>query len=564
MKYKKIFSVIMALAGIVSMTSCEDMMDLRSESMVFDEDHHLSSANDSLYSAMGIMGQLQKLGERYVLFGELRGDLVSVAPTAPVDYQNVSNFDKTTGGEVYGSKRDYYNVINNCNVALQRMDTTIREHSTSVMLPEYAAIHTFRAWTMLQVALAYGSVCYYEEPVLTVEDVEKDVPQVKLDELVGLLISDLEPFAGVNTPNYGTVDGLNSVNFFIRPDLLLGDLYLYNGNYEMAAAMYYNVMYDRAYNLGYGYGNTWTSSVRSAWSINHTNTYLYEMISEIPYASDAKRYHPNLVNLTYNTVPALLPATWYINEMNAMTHFHIDRVGINTITGYLEGDLRGMLIDREGNYAYSSFGYMPTGLTTTPLIMKYFANGTEYSTVSNPSNEMYGASSGAVLTREVALYRIPHLYLRYAEAANRAGKPSLAFATIKYGLRNEVMTDSLLVDQRELADGATWTNFTDSRFDGNYGTAMRGRGLGMPIDNESYIIPELPTRQDSIEWVEDRILEELAAETAFEGNRFFDLLRISRHRPAHPAYFARKVSRRFDNPASIEQRLSDINNLWIK
>lgn len=197
------------------------------------------------------------------------------------------------------------------------------------------------------------------------------------------------------------------------------------------------------------------------------------------------------------------------------------------------------------------------------MIMKFFANGVEYSTVSNPANEMFGHESAPVLTREVALYRIPHLYLRYAEAVNRAGKPTLAFAALKYGLRGEVLDDDLKVNPAELADGVPWTNFNDPKFDGNYGSAMRGRGLGIAIDSESFIIPQFETKLDSIDWVEERILEELAAETAFEGNRFFDLLRISRHRAAHPAFFAKKVSRRFDNPASVEARLSDINNLWI-
>ena len=71
-------------------------------------------------------------------------------------------------------------------------------------------------------------------------------------------------------------------------------------------------------------------------------------------------------------------------------------------------------------------------------------------------------------------------------------------------------------------------------------------------------------KSDFLEWVEERILEEMAAETAFEGNRFFDLLRISKHRANHPQFIATKIGRRFDNPAEIESRLKDINNLWIK
>ena len=195
--------------------------------------------------------------------------------------------------------------------------------------------------------------------------------------------------------------------------------------------------------------------------------------------------------------------------------------------------------------------------------MKYLTNGTSYSSVSNPGNPLL-AETSAVLTRSIALARNPHLYLRYAEAVNRAGKPTLAFAVLKYGLRAEILDDETKVDPAELADGVEWTNFADQKYNSNYGTAMRGRGLGIGIEQTSYVIPEGLDKDAVTEWVEERILEEMAAETAFEGNRCFDLLRISRHRADHPAFMARQIARRFDNPARIEAKLADISNVWVR
>lgn len=565
MKFTRIFPVFILAAAAAGAVSCQDMLDVESGSYVFDEDHKLDSANDSLYSAVGILSCMQSLGERYVLLGELRADLVSVPSTAPVDLQNLSSFRPLADSDAFGSRRDFYTVINNCNVALARMDTTITERGTQVMIPEYAAIRTMRAWTMLQAALAYGSVCYITEPVLDLEAAEKSYSPVGLDELVGRLIADLEPYAAYNVPNYGSIDGLSSHQFFMRPALLLGDLYLYNGDYARAAAMYYYVINEESYNIEYTRGNLWVSSVRAEFTLNHINTYQTELVTGIPYASDAKKYHPNLVNLTYNTTAAVLPAPWFVDKMNTTSHFHIDQLGSTNISGYFEGDLRGMLIDRDGVTDYSSFGYLPVGMSSNEyLITKYFANGEQYTSVTNPSNSMYEKGDPVVITRSVAVCRIPHVYLRYAEAVNRAGKPTLAFAVLKYGLRGEVLEDPTKVDPAELADNVEWTNFYDSRFTNNYGTAMRGRGLGIAIEETDFVIPEFENVSDTIEWVEDAILDEMAAETCFEGNRFFDLLRISRHRAGHPAYFASKVARRFDNPSEAASRLSDMNNLWIK
>ena len=54
MKLKYIIpAAMLAMASVF--TSCEDMMDLKSDSYVYGEDNKLDSANDSLYSAMGIL-----------------------------------------------------------------------------------------------------------------------------------------------------------------------------------------------------------------------------------------------------------------------------------------------------------------------------------------------------------------------------------------------------------------------------------------------------------------------------------------------------------------------------
>jgi hypothetical protein len=53
-------------------------------------------------------------------------------------------------------------------------------------------------------------------------------------------------------------------------------------------------------------------------------------------------------------------------------------------------------------------------------------------------------------------------------------------------------------------------------------------------------------KSDSILFVENSISDELALETALEGNRFHDLMRISRHRN-DPTYLAKKVAAKHPN-----------------
>lgn len=575
---KKIYSLMAAAVLTAGFTSCEDAFDTDTTTFRYENGTMIKTESGSFYSAMGILNQLQALGERYVLLGELRGDLVNVTPDADFSLREVSEFD-ISPDNVFLSTRDYYAVINNCNYALDRIDTEVELHGTKVLLPDYVAILTMRNWTYLQMALNFGSVKYITKPLLSFDQTLEQFPSVSLDQLVPMLIADLLPYAEIETPNYGGIDGYDSGNFFIQPKLLLGDLYLYNNEYDNAAQMYYSYIERSHINYAYGSGNRWVTSSMDAASIGHTTSYSNEIISMIPYSSDAREYHPNLVNLTYNTRPSIIPATWWTNEMEDIEHYHVDNMSSNVITGFLQGDLRGNIVYRGGRRESSStYGNFSTGNNSTAtMIAKFYHNADAYSSITSPGNEMFGTDNSPRLLRRVAINRIPHVYLRFAEAANRAGKPTLAFAVLKYGLNRQYMTqgqptgddddtvvkETPVINPEELADGKTWTNFAVLDLD-NYGSAMRGRGLGIRLEGSGYVIPELATRNDSIDFVENEIVREMAAETAFEGNRFFDLLRVSHHRADHPAYFAEKVSARFENPAEARARLSNSNNWWIK
>lgn len=576
---KKIYSIL-AVAAIAAtgFTSCEDMMDTDTTTYRYENGVKFDTPADSLYSALGILTQLQAIGERYVLFGELRGDLVSVTDEADFSLREISEFNLSPDNE-YLSMRDYYSVINNCNYALARIDTMTMVNTLQVLLPEYAAIRTMRAWTYLQMGLNFGTVKYITEPILSLEESLRDFPSVGLDELVPKLIADMAPFANHDLPYYGNIDGLNSNTLFVQPRLLLGDLYLYNNEYENAAAMYYSYIEKTRTAITSGNGNAWQSSSQDGANVNNLQAYRNEAVSSIMYSSEAREYHPNLVNLTYNTLPSMVPAAWWVEEMNDIAHYHVDNLSNNVITGYLQGDLRGMLRFRGGLREQSSaFGNESTGVNAKScLITKFINNADSYSSITSPDNDMF-ADRAPSLIRMVVTCRVPHVYLRYAEAVNRAGKPTLAFAVLKYGLNREYMTlgqptgdddadaaitDTPVIDPAELADGKPWTNFAVLDLPNN-GTAMRGRGLGIRLDGSGYVIPGFETAEETIEFVENEILREMAAETAFEGNRFFDLLRVSHHRADHPALLADKIAARAADPDAMRARLRDSNNWWIK
>lgn len=568
----KIYHIISAFAAgallAITATSCEDMMDTDTDTHRFDQGLSLDNAADSLYSVMGILSQMQKIGERYVLLGELRGDLVSVTTDAPYAMQEVANFEVAADNE-YLSQRDYYAIINNCNFALQRLDTEVTLNNDRVLLREAVAIRTLRDWTLLQMGLNFGSAKFITEPLLSLEQTLAQWPDIPLDNLVPQLIADLQPYVAIETPDYGNIDGLESRLFFVQPRLLLADLHLYNNDYTEAAQLYYSYIENTRITIDFNRANNWNNTSMDAASLNFTDTYTSqnEVLTTIPYSSDAKEIHPNLVNLTYNTLPAAVPATWWADEMAAASFYFTRNLNDNVISGVLQGDLRGKVTYRGTiGEAPISFGQVKTGINSKAnLITKFYNNSSENSTILATDNQLFADNPSLQrIVRQVPLYRTPHVYLRYAEAVNRAGKPTLAFAVLKCGLNAETLAEtSTAVDPEELADQAAWTNFATLNLD-NRGTAMRGRGAGIRLAGCGYDIPDGLTADEKIEYVEEEILREMAAETAFEGNRFFDLLRISRHRADHPALFIDHVAARAANPEAIRSRLANAANWWIK
>jgi hypothetical protein len=548
---KRIYVKYLLLAMAFVMASCSDMLDTESDNIAYEEEHQLNNPNDSIYSVMGVLAKMQNLADRIVIYGELRGDLmVHDKANASTDIQAIGQFTSTESN-VYAGKRDFYDVINNCNYIIAHMDTTITEGQTKVMVSEFAQVKTLRAWTYLQMALIFGQVTYYTQPLTSMADSVNIGTKMGLEDLIPALIEDIEPYADVRPLNYGSVDSWNSAEFFVPTRMLLGDLYLCVNNYAKAAENYYTYIYNMGLTVSSGYANTWDSPQRDAVFPYHFNAYRNEVITRIVFDGQLKSKHSQLLKLTYSETPSLLPAPSFVTEMNSRTHFHTDNNA--GISRYFDGDLRGMgTFGRGGTFA-DAFGPVSVSKNSArqTLITKFF-------------NNLNGAVTEQLQNRpltSLAVYRPSLAYLRYAEAINRMGKPTMAFAVLKYGLNHDVVNDTLKVDSNEVKSLPFYMNFNDERFNYNVGTASRGCGMGISFDTDRYIIP---AEVDTTTYVEDAILQEMAAETCFEGNRFFDLFCIARHRGDFPGFMAEKVASKFDDPKAMLSKLLNADNWFVK
>ncbi|MCK9208642.1 MAG: RagB/SusD family nutrient uptake outer membrane protein, partial [Salinivirgaceae bacterium] len=501
------------------------------------------------YSLVGIFSQLEKLAEPYVLLGELRADLMDVTSIADPDLIEIYNHDISKNNP-YNNISDYYAVINNCNYLIKTIDTSLILKAEKVMYKEFAQAKAIRAWTYLQMALNYGKVKYYDDPILYINQADNYV-EYSWEQLLPVLISDLEPWKSIEEPGGFSLgaDLLSSSTSYIPIRFLLGDLYLWNGEYEMAAIEYHALMSENEYKVN--------STYRSLWNVDN-NVFVSRLEDDTDWLKQFDLKSDAIISLIASSTESekgapLDSISWYYPEIvvseNAIKNWE-NQVYYYKSNVMIEGDLRGDL----GSYMAtpnSFFGDIDMSEVSQNNVITKFHLLTEES------------------AKAVTIYRTTLLYLRYAEAVNRSGKPNLALAVLKNGMNaTNMATDSIVPPNEKYSNYSNsvgtyyeFVNFDDIAFDYNIGIHALGCG-NIRLSNE-YKIPDLNSKTDSIEWVEYKIIEELALETAFEGNRFHDLMRVS-FRRGNPTYLADKVSEKYQsNKEAIRSKLTDTNNWFL-
>ena len=244
MKKNLIYTVTFLLCGAFFFSSCEDMLNVESNRVEYEFDDW--TFNDSVYSVLGILKSVQKVGDRHILLNELRGDLLATNNKTLDDVLDISNYEFDTENNQYLDVKDYFSIINNCNVFLARVDTTLEYDNRRLMLREYVAAKSVRAWTYLQLIKNHAYVPYFTEPVLTHSKAEEIMSAAPTDHItvINNLIEDLARFQNPSIyqmplweiPNF--VDKSMTGKLFMPIRVLLGDLYLWRASLKAETTSY--------------------------------------------------------------------------------------------------------------------------------------------------------------------------------------------------------------------------------------------------------------------------------------------------------------------------------------
>ncbi len=543
------------------LSSCSDMLSTESEMVEFERDNTLNHPTDSVYSVLGIIGKMQVIADRTVLLGEVRADLMETTEAASADLKRLANFNLSEDNK-YNAVSDYYAVINNCNYYLAYVDTALQRRGRNIFQYEYAAVKAFRAWTYLQLAQIYGAVPLVLTPVMTEMEAQKAMEQEKkgIMDICQYFIKDLTPYAEVDLPRFGDINGMESQRFFIPMRALLGDLCLWAGQYQEAARWYHNYLTEKKNPILLNYSNriTWPSVsefVRPIDSYSVTGT--TEVLSFIP-----------MEQRVFDGVVSDLSNVFNSTEENR-NYFQLTP---SIAMHQLSAD-QTFCIENRTNTQIDTIYVPKKGLNQEILVgdLRFYSNY-KTSSVTRDSYSEYNADYQTIqkITRSyVPTYRRTMVYLRYAEALNRAGLPQSAFSVLKYGLCQENIVS--YVDSLERDKAGELIAFDANVFTKENTIGIHSMGSGDSQINAYYTLPmpsaPLASKQDTINYqiplVEDMIINEMALEGAFEGYRFYDLMRIALRRN-DPNYLAAPISQRMGiRDENIYSLLMDTKNWYL-
>lgn len=555
----KIKFTFFAAVVVLTTSSCKKLIEVEPKTTV-------SAANmyrnvfDADAAVIGIYGKVMKLAKPYLLLNELRGDLMDITANADVNLRQLSEHTATVNNP-YIDPQPFYEVIVNCNDVLANFKNM---YAASKLKQEefnqrYSDVGAIRSWVYLQLGIHYGNIPYVTNPVAQVNDLKiaANFPMLSLPVLIDSLTAFTEtlPYTEdypVGTTLLTTVDGYSTQKFFINKNILLGDLYLWKGQYDKAADRYKRVM-DIFGPVTTGVGEQFFNQYRISSFSNSSITYArildfssltytpgwrylferpqadnefnWEMIWSLPFDKNFAPENPYIDLFSPNGGSYLLqPAQQAIDNWNSQTQVYTFAANTATAAEVLRD-----------NFPFDSRGTLTYRLINgKPVIMKYLFN---YLGTNNLPINTFSKPGKWFLTRAATLH------LHYAEAANRAGKYRLAHAIVNKGINyhyDPLPGGSRIGDVTNMQQTfLPWPYDFDAR-EGD-GPAFRNtwyRNVG--IRGRAGLKPVTLPTTDSVTNVENMIIAEDALELAYEGQRWSDLLRVA-IRQNNPAFIADKV-----------------------
>lgn len=493
----KLYQLIVLIAVVFAGFSCSDKFFNEQAGERITPDEYYKSTIDAENSLGGAIIPLQGVMPNQIMIDGLRSDMMTVTNRADA-YLVAINNQSFTLDNPYIDASDYYKVIVNVNEALANLDKVAendRKFDPYILHYFKGALVGLRCWTYLNLVKIYGEAALIPDNMAALP---AGMNQTFLSKsvMIDTLINQITPYIYDNVASAKYVEV--EIGGYPNSKAVLGELYLEKNNYANASK-YLKMALESYKNLPARYKVDKTYTKDNWGGIFFYSEYgTSENISVMPYNSNEGQVNPLAKWMLYSDMYMVKP-----------TQVLIDSFKTQIPTSGEPGDFyRGQGVTYD------------TTATGEPYISKYALDIAEpYST-------------------DIIISRATDLHLLLAEALNRMGDSKTALILLNAGFAGE---------KTKPAPYSKW----------NTNLGVRGRALLTPkLLPDSLVVDSLHKRplegMERTEYVEDLIINERALELAFEGKRWFDLVRIAERRQ-QPAYLADKVAAKFTDPAKASE-----------
>lgn len=614
-KFKKYYAFVgVIIAGTLLFSSCKDFLNPEQE---------INITEDKLYDdwyeyraiEMGLYGIQTQLVEQLMILGELRGDLLQITENADADMVEVYNFEISKENK-YASPTNFFKLISACNSFISVLE---KEHpevidpsvkTTTNYDKLYGEALCMRAWAYFNAVRIYGKVPFIPQSLTSIDEVNNflnssgtyidsvhivygtdgwtndttyNVP-IQLEKqyytqdlIIDYFTNELETkVKAVGVNHYidnNDQSWENSIWNTYAWHTLLGQMYLTQGDLAKAAKHFETIIYTPSENYRYMLDQSFSNSNwRNIFSGNidgreHIFTLWfgksYFQQNNFQSFFDAREPHKYMLKPTKNAV--LYWESIFDNPVYSLSDATPQTS--RTIFSGIPGDF---------NRGYGvSYAYLLNGV---PL---------ERATVQNmlwlKSYEDYRTAALLVEGADTVVWKYSWNKGVFDQDANyiiyRAAGVHLWLAEI-YVWRKLVISGVL----REFTSNAVnivnnGSNYSQDPNRPQLGVRGRvgfgGNNDGIRIGNINYI--RHPFTNEILDYVdlggnflgkqlllEEKIIDEKARELAFEGERFYDLMRVAKRRN-DPSFLASRVASKFPEGKreEIYNKLMNEENWYI-